>query len=47
MPQLNDIGMDLGTSNTIIYMKGQGIKLAPDGGDGAEVPAKGNDLHHE
>lgn len=27
MAQINDIGIDLGTSNTIIYMKGQGIKL--------------------
>ena len=27
MPQINDIGIDLGTSNIIIYRKGQGIIL--------------------
>lgn len=27
MAQVNDIGIDLGTSNVIIYMKGQGIRL--------------------
>ena len=27
MPQINDIGIDLGTSNVIIYRKGQGIIL--------------------
>lgn len=27
MAQINDIGIDLGTSNVIIYMKGQGVKL--------------------
>ena len=27
MAQINDIAIDLGTSNVIIYMKGQGIKL--------------------
>ena len=27
MPQTNDIAIDLGTSNVVIYMKGQGIVL--------------------
>lgn len=27
MPQINDIAIDLGTSNVIIYMKGQGVVL--------------------
>lgn len=27
MPQINDIGIDLGTSNVLIYMKGKGIVL--------------------
>ena len=27
MAQVNDIGIDLGTSNVVIYMKGQGIRL--------------------
>ena len=27
MPQISDIGIDLGTSNVVIYMKGQGVVL--------------------
>ena len=27
MPQINDIAIDLGTSQVIIYMKGQGVVL--------------------
>ena len=27
MAQVNDIGIDLGTSNVLIYMKGKGIVL--------------------
>ena len=27
MPQINDIAIDLGTSQVVIYMKGQGIVL--------------------
>ena len=27
MAQVNDIGVDLGTSNVLIYMKGKGIML--------------------
>ena len=27
MAQINDIGIDLGTSNVLIYMKGKGIVL--------------------